>query len=211
MRIVGYQRGQCAGSLPRVRTAKVGAVTSPMRVPPADGDRERAAELLQRACGEGRLTLEEFSVRVGSVWSAETDVELHRATADLAPTPIVGSARTVDRVITVFSENKRHGRWRLRSARLKAHIVFGSTELDLREVLTGQDVIEITGACVFGELKVIVPEGVEVDVTGAAVFASHNMRLAPVPRVLGTPVIRISVSSWFSSVEIVSKPYALAS
>ncbi|MGX6606024.1 DUF1707 SHOCT-like domain-containing protein [Micromonosporaceae bacterium Da 78-11] len=182
-------------------------MTSPMRVPPPDSERERVAELLQRACGDGRLTLEEFSVRVGAVWAAETDTDLVRATADLAPTPVVGSARTVDKVITVFGENKRRGRWRLRSPRLRMRTVFGSTELDLRGVLTDQEVIEITGACVFGELKLIVPEGVEVDLAGASVFAARDMHLAPVPRVPGTPEIRVRVTAWFSSVEVLSKPY----
>ncbi|MET0419748.1 MAG: DUF1707 domain-containing protein [Actinoplanes sp.] len=184
-------------------------MTSPMRVPPSDGDREQAAELLQRACGEGRLTLEQFSQRVGAVWAAETDDELVRATADLAPAPIVGSASTVDRIITVFSDNKRRGRWRLRSPRLTIRTLFGATELDLREVLTDQSVIEIGGSCTFGELKVIVPEGVEVDLTGVVVFSSRNIHLAPVPRVAGTPEIRISVTTWFSNVEVISKPYAL--
>lgn len=180
-----------------------------MRVPPADGDRERAAELLQRACGEGRLTLEEFSARVGAVWAAENDAELVQATAGLAPAPMVGSARTVDKVVTVFSDNKRRGRWRLRSPQLRAYTVFGAMELDLREVLTDRDVIEIHGTCAFSDVKVIVPEGVEVDLTGAAVFSSRNVHLAPVPRVPGTPEVRIVMSSWFSSVEIVSKPYSL--
>ncbi len=184
-------------------------MTSPMRVPPSDDDREQVAELLQRACGEGRLTLEEFSLRVGTVWAAETHDDLARATADLAQAPIVGSSQTVDRVITVFSDNKRRGRWRLRSPHLKVRTLFGATELDLREVLTDQSVIEIVGSCTFGELKVIVPEGVEVDVTGTVVFSSRNMHLAPVPRVAGTPEIRIAVTTWFSSVEVISKPYAL--
>lgn len=184
-------------------------MTSPMRVPPSDSDRERAADLLQRACGDGRLTLEQFSQRVGAVWAAETHDELTLATADLAATPIVGSARTVDRVITVFSDSKRRGRWRLRSSRLKVRTLFGATELDLREVLTDQDVIEIAGSCTFGDLKVIVPEGMEVDLTGMVVFSSRSMHLAPVPRVPGTPEIRIAVTTWFSSVEVVSKPYSL--
>jgi hypothetical protein len=59
-------------------------------MPPSDHERERAAELLQRACGDGRLTLEEFSARVGAVWAAGSTQEIERATAGLAPTPIVG-------------------------------------------------------------------------------------------------------------------------
>ena len=184
-------------------------MTVPMQVPPSDLERERAAELLQRACGEGRLTLEQFSVRVGAVWAAENAAELALATDGLRQTPIVGSARTVDKVITIFSENKRRGRWRLRSPRLTVRTLFGSTELDLREVLTDQDVIEIAGSCTFGELKIIVPEGVEVDLSGSVAFSTRNMHLAAVPRLAGTPEVRIHVTTWFSNVEVVSRPYTL--
>jgi hypothetical protein len=184
-------------------------VTTPMRVPPSEPERERAAELLQRAAGDGRLTLEQFSVRVGAVWAADSSDELAQATAGLDQTPIVGSASTVDQVVTVFSENKRRGRWRLRTPRLKVFTMFGATELDLREVLTGEDVIEIAGTSLFGEFKVIVPEGVEVDLSGTVAFSSRNMHLAAVPRVAGTPEVRIHLTSWFSNVEVVSKPYKL--
>lgn len=180
-----------------------------MPVPPSEGERERAAELLQRACGDGRLTLEQFSVRVGAVWAADTHDELTRATADLAPAPIVGSAQTVESVINVFSDTKRRGRWRLRSRQLRVRTFFGATELDLREVLTDQKVIEIATTTWFGAIKVIVPEGVEVELTGPEIFSSRNMHLAPVPRVAGTPEIRIEGASWFSSIEVVSKPYSL--
>jgi hypothetical protein len=184
-------------------------MASPVPVPPSDNERERAAEVLQRACGEGRLTLEEFSVRVGAVWAAETSQEIVQATVGLAPAPIVGSARTVDSVTAVFSESKRKGRWRLRSGRLWLRSIFGNVELDLREVLTADETIEISGLCLFGAVKVIVPEGVEVDLTGAVVFSAHNLHLAPVPRVPGTPEVRIELTTWFGNVEVVSKPYSL--
>lgn len=177
-----------------------------MPAPASDGDRERVAELLQRACGDGRLTLEEFSARVGAVWSAETDVELARATEGLAPQPIVGSAASVDKIVTVLSQTTRRGRWRLRDRTVRVHTVLGSTELDLRAVLTGSDVIEITGRCWFGEMTVIVPEGFEVDLSGTSTFSSQELKLAPLPRVPGTPEIRVKVSSWFSSMSVISRP-----
>src|SRR3954464_5042386 len=124
-------------------------------MPPSDHERERAAELLQRACGEGRLRLEECGAGVGGVWAAESSQEIERATADLAPTPIVGSALTVDSVTTIFSESKRRGRGRLKSPRLWLRTFFGSTELDLREVITSERVIEIAGLCLFGQVTVI--------------------------------------------------------
>ncbi|MEU4563609.1 DUF1707 domain-containing protein [Actinoplanes sp. NPDC023936] len=179
-------------------------MTDPVPAPISDGDRERVAELLQHACGDGRLTLEEFSVRVGTVWAAEDPAQLAKAYEGVAPTPVVGSSRTVEKVITVFSQTSRRGRWRLRDRRLGTYTVFGQTELDLRHLATGEDVVEITGSCVFGQLKVIVPEGVEVDLTGANVFSTRDIRLAAVPRLPGTPEIRVRVTTWFGNVEVVS-------
>jgi Domain of unknown function (DUF1707)/Cell wall-active antibiotics response 4TMS YvqF len=172
--------------------------------PISDPDRERAADALQRACGEGRLTLEEFTVRVGAVWAADTGQELERATAGIAVTPVVGAGQPVEKLVAVFSENKRRGRWRL-GHRLRTVTVFGSTLIDLRELETSAEVLEIDGRCVFGELKVIVPEGVEVELSGATVFASRQMRLAPVPRLPGTPLVRIQVSSVFADVQVRSE------
>jgi Domain of unknown function (DUF1707)/Cell wall-active antibiotics response 4TMS YvqF len=187
--------------------SKVIGVSTPALPPVSDHDRERAAALLQQACGAGRITLEEFSGRVGAVWAADSAAELEKATADLAPEPMVGTAQPVERVVTVFSENKRHGRWRLLPQGLRTQTVFGSTELDLRDALTGSDVIEIGGACVFGEVKVIVPEGVDVDLVGATMFSSRQLNLAPVPRVQGTPRVRVAINAWFSSVQVTSAPY----
>ncbi len=177
-----------------------------MPAPIDDGDRERVAEMLQQATGDGRLTLEEFSVRVGAVWAATTGAELTRATEGLAATPVVTSARTVEQVVTVLSERKRRGRWRLRSRELGTYTLLGTTKLDLRDMVTAEPVVEISGWCVLGELKVTVPEGVEVEVTGVSALSSEEIRLAPVPRVPGTPVVRVRVHSLFSSVVVRSRP-----
>jgi hypothetical protein len=177
-----------------------------MRVPVSDNDRERAAELLQRACGDGRLTLEEFSVRVGAVWAADTPAELALATADLAPTPVVGTVQAVERVVTIFSATTRRGRWRLLPRALRTLTVFGTCELDLCEVASGADLIEITGTCLFGEVSVIVPEGVEVDMGGTVIFATRDLQLAPVPRVPGTPHVRVNINAMFSAVGVRSRP-----
>jgi hypothetical protein len=175
-----------------------------MSTPISDVDRERAAELLQHACGDGRLTLEEFTVRVGAVWSADSSAELQRVTGDLAPTPIVGSGQTVEKVTCVFSEHKRKGRWRMPGV-LRVLTVFGDCELDLREVQTDADIVEITGRCIFGSLKVTVPEGVEVDLQGSMAFSAKATDLAPVPRLPGTPLVRVKVNAYFSELKVRSR------
>jgi hypothetical protein len=175
-----------------------------MSTPISDVERERAAEVLQHACGDGRLTLEEFTVRVGAVWSADSSAELERVTSDLAPAPVVGAGQVVERVTCVFSENKRRGRWRMPGV-LRVLTVFGDCELDLREAQTDADVVEINGRCVFGSFKVIVPEGVEVDLQGSAVFGSKALSLAPVPRLPGTPLVRVRVNTYFGEIKVRSE------
>jgi hypothetical protein len=178
--------------------------TEALSTPIGDPDRERAAELLQQACGDGRLTLEEFTVRVGAVWAAETGADLAKATSGLAAAPVVGTRQSVEKITCVFSENKRHGRWRMPGS-VKVVTVFGATELDLREVQTDADIVEIRGRCLFGSVKVIVPEGVEVDVVGSTVFSSRKLRLAPVPRLPGTPLVRVHVNTYFGEVDVHSR------
>jgi hypothetical protein len=49
----------------------------------SDAERERTIALLRVAVGEGRLTLEEFSERVGPAYAASTDMELASLARDL--------------------------------------------------------------------------------------------------------------------------------
>lgn len=184
------------------------AAAPPPAVRIADQDREAAAAVLERACGEGRLNLEEFSVRVGAVWAADTLEQLQQATADLAE-PVVGMRAPEEKIVAVFGENKRSMRWRLPSS-LRVLSVFGSCELDLREAAVGADamrdhLVRITGKCVFGEVKVIVPEGVDVELRGKAVFGSRSIGLAPVARLAGTPLIIVDVDAYFAEVTVRSK------
>ncbi|MGA8114719.1 MAG: DUF1707 domain-containing protein [Actinocatenispora sp.] len=171
-----------------------------------DADREHAVELLQRACGEGRMTLEEFSVRAGAAWAADTTAELAEVTHDLAAPPLVGTTQPVTEISAIFSEHKQTGRWRL-PRRLSVRAVFGSTKLDLREATIGADavadgVVDIDVKVRFGEVKVTVPEGVEVELHGRAMFGSRHLSLAAVPRRQGTPLVRIQCSVAFGELKV---------
>jgi hypothetical protein len=203
---------------------------APFAVPPeagvgrlpgrAVGDAERggAAAMLQRACGQGHLTLEEFSVRVGAVWAADTEAELARATAGVAP-PVPAptqlpvpryTARPVSKIVTVFSETTRTGRWKLPAA-VHLRTVFGETNLDLRAAVVdsgtvAEGFVEVTGTCVFGAVKITVPEGVEVEFDGASAFSSRKINLTELPRHPGTPVVRINLNCYFGEVKVRSAP-----
>ncbi|HKO34316.1 MAG TPA: DUF1707 domain-containing protein [Candidatus Limnocylindria bacterium] len=59
-------------------------------------DRERIVTALQRHAVAGRLTLDEFSDRVGLVYAAATHAELAEVTRDLPAEPVVAQ-RSDDR------------------------------------------------------------------------------------------------------------------
>jgi len=54
----------------------------------SDADRERVADRLQAAAGEGRLTAEELEGRLELAFSARTEAELEPLTADLPAAPV---------------------------------------------------------------------------------------------------------------------------
>jgi hypothetical protein len=148
--------------------------------------------MLQRACGEGRLTLEEFSDRVGTVWAAQDSAGLDEATAGLTP-PLVGTPASTGTMINILGDERRVGRWRL-PRRLRIFSLIGDWTLDLRGALVNGDavadgLVEITHYAVLGDLKVIVPEGVEVELGGMVLIGDRKLELAAVPLRPGTPRI----------------------
>jgi hypothetical protein len=176
--------------------------------PPAqitDAEREAASELLQNACGSGRLTLEEFSDRVGAVWVAERREQLEAATAGIAAAPPVGATKTVSTVIGMLGDQRRIGRWRL-PAKLRTFTMLGDVHLDLRSVVVADPVIEITSVAIMGDLQIDVPEGVEVELRGFEVMGDRELRLAPVPRRPGTPLIRVRAYALMGDVHVTSAP-----
>ncbi len=111
--------------------------------------------------------------------------------------------------VNIFGEHKRSGAWRLPRV-MRLINVFGACKLDLREATISQEamtdgVIEINGFTVFGELKIIVPEGVDVEINGAVIFSARKLNLGPAPRRPGAPLIRIRVHTVFGEVSVRSE------
>jgi uncharacterized protein DUF1707 len=159
-------------------------------LPVAQPDREAAVQTLQVAAGDGRLPLQDFSERVGTALTAQTPDQLKAATAGLQAAPPVGSTRAVSHIVTLFGHRRQAGRWRLPGA-LRARALFGDLHLDLRDAVVSDDVVDISVIALFGNLTVDVPEGLEVELTGFDVLGDRELRLAPVPRRPGTPLIRL--------------------
>jgi hypothetical protein len=166
---------------------------APQSPNPLDQERRAAQARLETAVGEGRLTLDEFTDRCGRVWSAAGSAEVQRTLDDL-PVPVVGqtpAARST--LVSVIGDIRRRGRWSLRSRTMALRLI-GDVELDLRgAVISDDDQITIDVWGLIGDAEVIAPEGVEVELTGFSVLGDRKIDLAPVPRVPGTPTVRVRV------------------
>ncbi len=172
----------------------------------SDEDRDRVVDQLAQAATDGRLTVEEYSERAEQALAARTRAELATVTADLGPTPqpgadgAAGAPAMGESMLAIFGSDTRRGKWAV-PGEMRARSVFGSCEIDMRHALLQQRVTTINAVVVFGSLEVVVPEGVEVQLRGTAIFGSKESR-APATAPPGAPVLVINAMAVFGSVEV---------
>jgi hypothetical protein len=167
-------------------------------LPPAilasDADRQRAIATLQAAVVEGRLTLEEYSDRVGIAVAARTDVDLAALTLDLPATRALAVAAVPPAEHrAICSHIVRRGRFGL-SAQSSFLSVFGTIDLDLRTATLPGAEVDLAVRNFFGTVTVIVPEGVDVQIEGGGLFASQYLDASSTTPMPGAPIVRIRAS-----------------
>lgn len=165
--------------------------------------------LLREHVVVGRLTLDEFSDRVGSALAARTRGELEALVADLPvrPEPEPEATRRHVRrwIVAVMSGAKAKGRWRV-GEHTTAIAVMGGCVLDLRQAeIYGSEAV-INAFAIMGGIDIIVPEGIDVELAGFAIMGGRNMRIRDVPIIPGSPRIIIRAFPIMGGVEIKSRP-----
>src|SRR5258708_31395408 len=104
-------------------------------LPPAmlasDAERQKAILVLRDAVVEGRLTLDEYSDRVGIAVGARTEPDLAALTRDLPASSPTAGATSVHSESAIFSHLVRRGPLRL-NPQSSFRAVFGTIDLDLR-------------------------------------------------------------------------------
>jgi hypothetical protein len=140
-----------------------------MRV--SDQERERAAQLLQAAFAEGRLSDSELDERLGLALTAKTFGELAELVADL-PTSTPPDEKVV--LESGYGPIRRAGDWAV-PRRLRVCSPMGSAQLDLSEAVVAHPVVDIEFDLTYGAAEVILPEGATADVDG---FTSTWGRIA---------------------------------
>ena len=163
---------------------------SPRDLRASDADRDRVLALLGEAMSDGRLTAEEHSERIQRAFSARTLGELAELTADLA----VPSAQPVrldgGRAIAgIFGPARRDGRWVV-PENLTVTAMFGEVEVDFTQAILQTSRVQLYATVFGGRLRLIVPDGVSVIVSGHMVLG-RKRGSTPRPAGPGTPVIEV--------------------
>lgn len=95
----------------------------------------------------------------------------------------------------------RRGRWRP-DRRTNVVAVMGGADIDLREAEIEAPEVEIVAVTVMGGIDVIVPEDVEVEVTGFALMGGNSSPRDTGPSHPGAPVVRVRAFSLMGGVDV---------
>jgi hypothetical protein len=169
----------------------------------SDAEREQAVVFLREHLLAGRLSLDEFSDRVGIVYGARVGQELVAVRADLPQMPVagLGPRRKPTRLtLALFSHVARRGRLRLRRRTVVAG-AFADIDFDLREAEVDRRQTTVFVLTSFSNADVFVPEGVNVDFSGLTIFG-HRREWGPDTPRPGWPTIRIRTLGWFTTIDL---------
>jgi hypothetical protein len=181
-------------------------------IPIAEAHRDRVVRLLAAAFANDLLTMEQLDARMAAAYRARTPAELQplladpvdptrsleewqRYTATDALVPDRGVAAAVGGGFGV------KGGW-LVPRLLKVWAVAGGGELDLREARFSPGITQIDVVAFMGGVDIVLPDGVRVEVVGAA-FLGGFAHVAGTPvEDPDAPLVRISGSAIMGAVEI---------
>jgi DUF1707 SHOCT-like domain/Cell wall-active antibiotics response LiaF, C-terminal len=189
----------------------------------SDADREKVAELLREAAGEGRLEIHELEERLERAYAAKTYGDLEPVTQDLPASgsvgqdPVqphrgaqwtrVGGTPTGSTAIAIFAGSDRRGAWVV-PPQFSAFAMFGGVNLDLREAQLTEREVTITAVAIMGGVDITVPDDCAVVVDGAGIFGgfdeSVKRGIAPAPP--GSPVVRIRGLAVMGGVTVKRRP-----
>lgn len=172
----------------------------------SDAEREAVVERLRIASIEGRLTFEELTERSEAAYAAVTRGELEDITADLpglgAPGANPAPRQDRRRFSAVMGDCKERIVGRI-DGPLEAMAIMGDVVLDLRgaQVPTGE--ISISATAVMGDVKIIVPDGVSVELSGHAFLGDRRVGVREPRPGAPVPVVRVTAHAVMGDVKIV--------
>jgi Domain of unknown function (DUF1707)/Cell wall-active antibiotics response 4TMS YvqF len=184
----------------------------------SDADRERVADVIRQAAGEGRLTMEELDERLDAVYAAKTYAELEPITRDLpqtpggaAPAPVpagdpqrFGAEPTSHGAFAILGGFSRKGDWVV-PEEFTAFAFMGGGEIDLREARYAARTATIHAVTFMGGIEVTVPEDANVRVTGIGIMGAFDHQSGGTGEP-GGPTIIVNGVAFMGAVEVKRRP-----
>jgi hypothetical protein len=174
-------------------------------------DRDRIAEQLRVAAGDGRLTMEELDERLEKALNARTGSELAVLVTDL---PAVGAgsalatpvqAKELAQIEVSSGSATRQGRWVVpRAAEVK--VGSGSVKLDLTQAVFTQPTLQIQATVRSGSLTIVTKPGIEVIIDEVSVNSGSAKVRHPKDADSVPTVLRVEVSGSVRSGSITARP-----
>jgi hypothetical protein len=178
----------------------------------SNADRDTAAQRLQMAFAEQRLTDDEFDQRIRAALTARTTAELDRLTADLpapsqaeaaqAAQPVLG--RKAARLAMAYKGSiRRSGRWSV-PEQLIVGVYKGTGWIDLRAAELAGPMTTIRAIAYKSPINIVLPPGVRVEASGLGVSADNED--APAALRADAPLVRITGVGYKCTIHVTAKP-----
>lgn len=175
-------------------------------------DRDRVAEQLRDAAGDGRLTMEELDERLERALGARTGSELALLVRDLPATSAPSNALAVPveakdlvRIETSSGSATRQGAWVVPKA-MEIKVGSGSAKLDFRDAVITGPVLRVEGEVRSGSITFITKPGIEVVVDEVSVKSGSAKVKTPKGTKAVPTVLRIEVTGSVRSGSITARP-----
>ncbi len=175
-------------------------------------ERDAAAQRLQLAFAEQRLTDDEFDHRIRAALTARTTGELERLTADLpaatqgAPLAAAANGTKPGKFAIAYKGSiRRAGRWSV-PRRLLFAVYKGSGYLDLRAAELTAPVTTIRAIAYKSHTQIVLPPGVRVEADGIGVSTGHPDGQWPGQLAPGAPVVQIKGIGYKGSIDVTTRP-----
>lgn len=172
---------------------------NPLPQPPSDEpseeDRQATVAVIQQALADGQIAFDELDERFRRVFEAHDQAQLRAAVADLPElrrTPPRADARHLVAASSFrLLGDTKIGGWLTVDDDLSTVNIIGDTVVDLSSADLPPTGVTITASSVIGDVKVILPDGVRVQVEVLALIGDRKERLAA-PRP-GAPTVRVRI------------------
>jgi hypothetical protein len=177
----------------------------------SDADRNKVAEILRDAAGDGRIDFEELDQRLEATYAAKTYAELVPITHDLAPVTTTSSSVVSggkhERAVAIMSGVERRGPWVV-PEHFSVFCLMGGAELDLREARFSTREVTLTINAFMGGANIVVNRSTNVLVHGVGIMGGYSAPRsdADLELTADSPTVHVKGVAIMGGVSVVRKP-----